>query len=112
MTDLAEAVLRVADSGESTFHPPHELGDERGRQDRDDRLRDHRADRVVYGSDAQVALRRIKSSGWEGLPCAWPRRSTASATTPRCSAPTGFKVTVKDIEIAAGAGFAIPSWAR
>ena len=109
MTDLAEAVLRVADSGESTFHPLYEL--EMSVEGKIETIAReiYRADRVVYGSDAQVALRRIKSLGLEGLPVCMAKTQYSFSDDPTLlGAPTGFKVTVKDIEIAAGAGFVIP----
>ena len=109
MTDLAEAVLRVADSAESKFHPLYEL--EMSVEGKIETIAReiYRADRVVYGSDAQVALRRIKSLGLEGLPVCMAKTQYSFSDDPTLlGAPTGFKVTVKDIEIAAGAGFVIP----
>ncbi len=51
---------------------------------------------------------RRTSSATASCRSAWPRRKTRSPTTPSCAAGRGaFTLTVRDVEIAAGAGFLV-----
>ncbi len=51
---------------------------------------------------------RPAASGTATCRSAWPRRRTRSRTTPSSGGgPTGFTLTVRDLEIAAGAGFVV-----
>ncbi|MCB0767629.1 MAG: formate--tetrahydrofolate ligase [Flavobacteriales bacterium] len=109
MTDLANAVLRVVDGGESRFKVLYDL--DLTIEQKVERVAKeiYRAGSVVYGPDAQVALRRIKNLGLEKLPvCIAKTQYSFSDDPTRRAAPEGFEITVKDIEIAAGAGFVVP----
>ncbi len=67
------------------------------------------ADGVSYpaGGDGQAPQGR-SSSAMVNCRSAWPRRRTRSRTTPSSAAGRrGFTLTVRDIEIAAGAGFLV-----
>ena len=109
MTDLAGAVLKVVESGASKFHPLYEL--EMSMETKIDVIAReiYRAERVVFGGEAQTALRRIDKLGLNHLPVCMAKTQYSFSDDPKLrNAPTGFKVTVNDIEIAAGAGFVIP----
>ncbi|MCB0791393.1 MAG: formate--tetrahydrofolate ligase [Flavobacteriales bacterium] len=109
MKDLGQAVLDVLESKASHFHPLYEL--ELSIEGKIETIAReiYRADRVVYGGDALTALRRIKKLGLENLPVCMAKTQYSFSDDPSLrAAPEGFKVTVNDIEIAAGAGFVIP----
>jgi len=54
-------------------------------------------------------LRKIKRLGLERLPvCIAKTQKSLSDDAKLIGRPTGFKITVREIEIAAGAGFLIP----
>ncbi|MBL7965210.1 MAG: formate--tetrahydrofolate ligase [Flavobacteriales bacterium] len=109
MTDLARAVVEVVEKGESRFHPLYEL--EMSIEGKIETIAReiYRADRVIYGGEAQAALKRIKTLGLEHLPVCMAKTQYSFSDDPKLrNAPEGFKVTVNDIEIAAGAGFVIP----
>jgi len=109
MTDLAAAVLKVIESGASHFHPLYEL--EMGIETKIDVIAReiYRADRVVYGGEAQTALKKIDKLGLGHLPICMAKTQYSFSDDPKArNAPEGFKITVNDIEIAAGAGFVIP----
>lgn len=109
MKDLANAVVRVADSGESKFNVLYDLDLPIEKKVERIAKEIYRASSVVYGPDAQVALRRIKNLGLEKLPvCIAKTQYSFSDDPTRRAAPEGFEITVKDIEIAAGAGFVVP----
>ena len=109
MTDLAKAVLKVVESGASHFHPLYEL--EMSLETKIDVIAReiYRADRVVYGGEAHSALKRIEKLGLGHLPVCMAKTHYSFSDDPKLrNAPSDFKITVNDIEIAAGAGFVIP----
>ncbi len=67
------------------------------------------AESVEYTSQAQKDLRRIKKLGLENLPiCMAKTQKSLSDDPTKIGRPEGFQITVREIEIAAGAGFLIP----
>jgi len=64
---------------------------------------------VEYTSKAKKNLRTIKKLGLENLPiCMAKTQKSLSDDPKKIGRPTDFIVTVREIEIAAGAGFLIP----
>ena len=67
------------------------------------------ADGVDYTAVANRNLRRIARLGLEGLPvCIAKTQKSLSDNEKLLGRPTGFRITVREIEIAAGAGFVVP----
>ncbi len=67
------------------------------------------ADHVEYGGEALKALKRIEVLGLSGLPICMAKTQYSFSDTPGLlGRPEGFTLMVRDIEIAAGAGFLIP----
>ncbi len=67
------------------------------------------ATRVEYASKAIEDLRRIKNLGLENLPICMAKTEKSLSDNPKLlGRPEGFSLTVREIEIAAGAGFIIP----
>ena len=67
------------------------------------------ADAVEYSSGAQQNLKTIKRLKLEGLPiCIAKTQKSLSDNPTLIGRPTGFSVTVREIEIATGAGFLVP----
>lgn len=109
MKDLAQAVVRVVESGASQFKVLYDLDLSIEQKVEKIAKEIYRATSVAFGPDAQVALRRIKNLGLEKLPvCIAKTQYSFSDDPTRRAAPEGFEITVKDIEIAAGAGFVVP----
>ena len=109
MTDLAEAVATLADSGKAAFKPlyPLELSIEEKIAHVARTI--YRAEGVDYTNDARVALRRITKLGLDGVPVCMAKTQYSFSDDPALrAAPEGFRITVRDIEIAAGAGFVVP----
>ena len=64
---------------------------------------------VNYAGKATSDLKRIKKLGLEHLPvCIAKTQKSLSDDPTKIGRPTGFEVTVREIEIAAGAGFLVP----
>lgn len=67
------------------------------------------ADGVVYSQKAKLNLKRIKRLGLEKLAiCVAKTQKSLSDDPSKIGRPSGFKIHVREIEIAAGAGFLIP----
>ena len=109
MTNLAQAVVNVAESGESNFKP----------------LYDHQLSipekiniiaKEIYGAvDVNYTLeakRQIKDfieKGFDKLPiCMVKTPKSLSDDDLKLGRPENFEITIRDFEIAAGAGFVIP----
>ena len=109
MTDLASAVLRVIDEGNSDFKPLYDLSLSIKDKIATIAREIYRADGVDYSGDAETALRRIDKLGLNGVPiCMAKTQYSFSDNKELRAAPTGFRITVRDIEISAGAGFVVP----
>jgi formate--tetrahydrofolate ligase len=109
MTDLASAVLRVVDAGQSNFKPLYDLNLPIKEKIATIAREIYRADGVDYSADAETALRRIDKLGLNNVPiCMAKTQYSFSDDKALRAAPTGFRITVRDIEISAGAGFVVP----
>lgn len=109
MTDLAHAVVKVAESGASKFHPLYEL--EMSVKGKIETIAKeiYRARSVAYSSQALTDLKRIENLGLSGLPvCMAKTQYSFSDDVGLRAAPENFEITVNEIQVAAGAGFVIP----
>ncbi len=109
MTDLATAVLRVIEDGKSAFKPLYDLAAPMKEKIATIAREIYRADGVDYSGDAETALRRIDRLGLNSAAiCMAKTQYSFSDNKELRAAPTGFRITVRDIEISAGAGFVVP----
>lgn len=109
MTDLAEAVVRVAEGGESKFRLLYELEQPIENKVEIIAKEIYRAKGVVYSERAKLMLKRINNLGLAHLPvCIAKTQYSFSDDPTKLGAATGHEITVNDIEIAAGAGFVVP----
>ncbi|MBP6310845.1 MAG: formate--tetrahydrofolate ligase [Flavobacteriales bacterium] len=109
MKDLAKAVVKVAEAGDSKFKVLYDLELSIKKKIETVAKEIYRADSVNYSDVAETALRRITNLGLEGLPVCIAKTQYSFSDDPKLlAAPTGFEITVNDIEIAAGAGFVVP----
>lgn len=109
MTDLATAVVKVVEAGESKFQPLYDWS--MSIEDKIDIIAKeiYGADKVLYDKKAELNLRRIKRLGLQGLPvCMAKTQKSFSDDEKALGRPTGFEVTVREFEYAVGAGFVIP----
>ncbi|MEO8734197.1 MAG: formate--tetrahydrofolate ligase, partial [Flavobacteriales bacterium] len=109
MTDLAEAVVRVVDKGETKFKLLYELQQPIEKKIAIIAKEIYRAKSVAYSGEAKTALRRIHNLGLDNLPVCIAKTQYSFSDDPTLlGAATDFEITVNDIEIAAGAGFVVP----
>jgi formate--tetrahydrofolate ligase len=67
------------------------------------------AEGVFFTPEARERIARLRRLGWDHLPVCMAKTHMSLTDDPRRPGrPTGFTITVRDIEFAVGAGFVIP----
>lgn len=108
-TDLAEAVVKEVESGRGNFRQIYDW--KLPIKDKIETIAKevYGASGVKYSSDALSALRKIEKLGLSELPvCMAKTQKSFSDDDKKTGRPTGFEITVRGFEFAAGAGFIIP----
>ncbi len=108
-TKLAEAVVAEIESGKSNFTQLYKW--DSPVKDKIEKIAKeiYGADGVDYSSDAERGLRTIEKLGLNNLPiCMAKTQKSFSDNEKLIGRPTGFRITVREFEIASGAGFLIP----
>ena len=107
--ELAKVVAERAESGKSNFKPLYQWDQSVKSKIETVCKQVYGADGVDYTSQAKTDLRRIKKLGLENLPICIAKTQKSLSDNPKLiGRPTGFEITVREIEIAAGAGFLVP----
>jgi formate--tetrahydrofolate ligase len=102
-------VVRLADADKGGFKPLYDWASPVKTKIETIAKEIYGADGVDYTSSANDALQRIQKLGLEGLPiCMAKTQKSLSDNPDLLGRPRGFTVTVREIEIAAGAGFLVP----
>lgn len=108
-TDLAQEVVDAVESFNGTFKPMYELEDSIEDKIIKVATNIYGAGSVVFMPKAKTNLKTIERLGLSKLPvCIAKTQNSLSDNTKLLGRPEGFKLTVREIEIAAGAGFVIP----
>jgi len=106
---LAEAVVAAVESGKSNFKPLYDWNLPVKEKIEIIAKEIYGADGVDYAKDALTGLKRIDNLGLNHLPiCMAKTQKSFSDNEALRGRPTGFRITVREFEIAAGAGFLIP----
>jgi formate--tetrahydrofolate ligase len=108
-TDLAQAVVDSVESGENDFKPLYDW--KMPIQEKIEIIAKevYGADGVDYEKKALTDLKKIDRLGYNELPiCMAKTQKSFSDNDQLTGRPTGFRVTVREFEFAAGAGFVIP----
>ncbi len=107
--NLAHAVVDAVQNSKGQFNPLYDWNWSIEKKIETIAKQIYGADGVEYSSDAQMHLRRIAKLGLEGSAvCIAKTQKSLSDDPSKIGRPTGFKITVREIEIAAGAGFVVP----
>ncbi len=108
-TDLAATVARIADTHSEPFTPLYALDWSMEDKIRTIATKYYGADGVDFQAKAKADLKRIATLGMEKLPvCMAKTQKSLSDNPDLIGRPSGFTLTVREIELAAGAGFAVP----
>ena len=106
---LAKGVLEVLDEP-SPYTFSYTYDDEQTLTEKVETIasRLYGAAEVTWDPKAKRRLQRITTTGTATCRCAWRRRSTPSPPTRRCAgAPLGHSLHVREVRLAAGAGFVV-----
>ena len=106
---LAELVVKAADDCKLDFTPTYDLEDEVTEKIRKVAQMIYGADGVEYSTTAKSQLKKIEKLGLSKLPiCMAKTQKSLSDNEKLIGRPTGFTITIREFEFAAGAGFLIP----
>ncbi|MGQ1928557.1 formate--tetrahydrofolate ligase [Ornithobacterium rhinotracheale] len=109
MEDLAKAVVEIAENNTEKFTPIYNVND--SVEDKINKIATeiYGAKSVKYLAKAKRQIKELQKNGFDKLPvCMVKTPKSLSDDDKKLGRPEGFFVTVREFEIAAGAGFIIP----
>ena len=107
--DLAEKVVQVCEKANASFNPMYDWNDPINEKIEKIATKIYGAEHVDYSAQAKKDLRKIKNLGLEHLPVCIAKTQKSLSDNPKLlGRPKDFIITVREIEIASGAGFVIP----
>ena len=106
--DLAKEVIALADSGESKFAPIYPLDMSLKGKIETIAKEIYGVDGVNYTKEADKALKEFEELGYGNLPICMAKTQYSFSDDPALlGRPSGFKITIRNCRIAAGAGFIV-----
>lgn len=106
--ELAKEVIALAESGKADFKPLY--ADAMSLKEKIETIAKeiYGADGVNYSKNAEKALKEFTEMGYGSLPVCMAKTQYSFSDDPALlGRPSGFKITIKDCRIAAGAGFVV-----
>ena len=106
--ELAEEVLRLIDEEENNFQFCYE--NELGIEDKINAIatKIYGADGVIFTSQAKKELDKLESLGFGNMPiCMAKTQYSLTDDATKLGRPSGFKITVRQLNVSAGAGFIV-----
>jgi formate--tetrahydrofolate ligase len=106
---LAHAVVEAVNAPQDEFHPLYQWEWPIEQKIETIATKIYGAANVEYTSKARLDLKRISRLGLDGAAVCMAKTQKSFSDNPDLiGRPTGFTITVREIEIAAGAGFVVP----
>ncbi|WP_178989413.1 formate--tetrahydrofolate ligase [Winogradskyella schleiferi] len=107
--ELAQHVIEIVETSKSKFKPLYQWDNDVESKIETIAQKIYGADHVEYTSNAKRQLKRIKKLGLDNLAICVAKTEKSLSDDPKLlGRPKGFNITVREIEIASGAGFLIP----
>lgn len=107
--ELAKEVVAAVEENKSNFTPLYNWESNVQTKIETIATKIYGAAKVEYASRAKLDLKKISNLGLDHLPvCIAKTQKSLSDNPALLGRPTGFTITVREIEIAAGAGFLVP----
>nr|WP_314631938.1 formate--tetrahydrofolate ligase [uncultured Mogibacterium sp.] len=106
--ELAEEVIRICEEGKADFKPLYDL--ELSIEEKMEKIAKeiYRADGVDFTAAAQKQIKELAKLGYDKLPiCVAKTQYSFSDDATLLGAPTGFRITVRELKVSAGAGFIV-----
>lgn len=106
---LAHKVVELAESGVANFKPLYELDQPIIKKIEKIAKEIYRADGVDFSAKAIKNIMKFEEDGLGALPICMAKTQYSFTDDPdRYGAPKGFRITINDVKVSAGAGFIIP----
>jgi len=107
--ELARVVSQTSEKGQSGMKPIYDLEDPLEKKIEKVAFEIYGASRVVYTPKAEKGIKRIAKLGLDKLPvCIAKTHRSLSDNSKLYGRPENFKITIRGINISAGAGFLVP----
>jgi len=107
--ELAEAVVRAAETERSETRPVYDLEDPVEAKIEKVAVEIYGANRVVYTPKAEKDIARIEKLGYGKLPVCIAKTNRSLSDNPALfGRPQNFKISITDVNISSGAGFLVP----
>jgi formate--tetrahydrofolate ligase len=108
-TDLAKAVVEIVEKGENRYQPLYNWSLSIEEKIRIIATEIYGADEVQYSTKAKAQLKEYQKLGFDKLPiCMAKTQKSLSDDERKIGRPMHFDVTIREFEVATGAGFVIP----
>lgn len=105
---LAEELLKVLDEEKADFKPLYSTADPIKQKIATIAEEIYGADGVEFTKDAQKAIKSLEANGFANMPICMAKTQYSLSDDPSLlGRPTGFKVTVREVKVSAGAGFIV-----
>jgi formate--tetrahydrofolate ligase len=109
MQDIAQTVCEAIETNTETFTPLYDWNLSVEEKIESIATKIYGAEKIVYSSKAITQLKTIQNLGLNKLPiCMAKTQKSLSDNELLLGRPTGFTITIREFEFAAGAGFIIP----
>ncbi len=106
--ELAEEVLNILEKGEADFDFLYDLEDSIEEKIETIATEIYGADGVEYSDEAKKQIAKYKKYGYDEMPICMAKTQNSISDNPALKGrPTGFKLTVREINVSAGAGFLV-----
>lgn len=106
---LAKEVIEAVKNDKSNFRFLYDIEDSMEEKIHKIATKMYGADDVVYTDNAKKDIKLIKKIGYGNLPiCMAKTQLSLSDNSKLLGRPTGFKVTIREVRLSAGAGFIVP----
>ena len=106
--ELAKAVLKTLEEKESHYHPLYPDDMPLDKKIETIATKIYGADGVIYGAGVKTRLKKFAEMGFGNCPvCIAKTQYSLSDNQKKLGRPTGYKITIREVNISAGAGFVV-----
>ena len=106
--EMAEAVVRVCEEKESNFKPIYDVNESIEKKIETIAKEVYGADGVDFTSKAKKQIEKIVEIGEDKMPICMAKTQYSLSDDPTLlGRPSGFKITVREVKVSAGAGFLV-----
>lgn len=106
--DLARAVVEICESGESKYAPIYDTDMSIKEKIETIAKEVYRADGVDYSANAEKQIKEIEALDKDKMPVCMAKTQYSFSDDPaKLGAPEGFRITISEVRLSAGAGFLV-----